>query len=103
MSCAGVQAVDIRHWTFGWAMTEGASTMAAAATTPPAVAMNRRRSVILRAFSSCDQLVVRALGDLVPRADQRLELREGRVDLPGHGTPLRLVPDDLDGELLQIA
>jgi hypothetical protein len=41
--------VDIRHWTFGCAMTLGASTMAAAAaaaTTPPAVAMNLRRSVI---------------------------------------------------------
>jgi hypothetical protein len=39
----------MRHWTFGWAMTLGASTMAAAATaaiTPLAVAMNLRRSVI---------------------------------------------------------
>jgi hypothetical protein len=41
--------VDIRHWTFGWAMTLGASTMAAAATAaiaPPAFTMNLRRSVV---------------------------------------------------------
>ena len=31
-SSAGVQAVDIRHWIFGCAMTLGASTMAPAAT-----------------------------------------------------------------------
>ena len=39
-------AVDIRHWTFGWAMTLGASTTAAApaaASAPPAFTMNRRR------------------------------------------------------------
>src|SRR5215831_11676847 len=44
-----VQAVDIRHWTFGCAMTLGASTMAAAATVATArlaFARNRRRSVI---------------------------------------------------------
>ena len=44
-----VQVVDIRHWTFCWAMTWGASVMAAAAATataPPAFAMNLRRSVI---------------------------------------------------------
>jgi hypothetical protein len=37
----------MRHWIFGCAMTLGASTMAAAAaaTTPPAVEMNLRRSV----------------------------------------------------------
>src|SRR6266496_4362976 len=49
-SSAGVQVVDIRHWIFGWAMTYGASTMvaaAAAAITPPAFAMNRRRSLIM--------------------------------------------------------
>ena len=46
-SSRGCQAVDIRHWTFGWAMTFGASTMAAAATAaiaPLAFAMNLRRS-----------------------------------------------------------
>jgi hypothetical protein len=48
-SSAAVQAVDICHWTFGCAMTLGASTKAAAATvatTPLAFAMNLRRSVI---------------------------------------------------------
>jgi hypothetical protein len=47
-SSAGVQVVDIRHCTFGWAITPGAFTMApaAAAITPPADAMNLRRSVI---------------------------------------------------------
>ncbi|MBI1727468.1 MAG: hypothetical protein HYR50_09370 [Candidatus Rokubacteria bacterium] len=42
--------MGIRHWTFGCAMTLGASMMAAAAAaaiTPPAVAMNLRRSVIM--------------------------------------------------------
>jgi hypothetical protein len=50
MSVPGVQAVDIRHWTFGWAITLGASMMAAAAAaaiTPPAFAMNLRRSEIM--------------------------------------------------------
>ncbi len=50
MSSAGGQVVDIRHWTFGCAMTWGASTMAAAAAaaiTPPAFAMNLRRSLIM--------------------------------------------------------
>src|SRR6266700_6623567 len=49
-SSAGVQVVDIRHWIFGWAMTLGASTIAAAAAaaiTPPAFAMNLRRSLIM--------------------------------------------------------
>src|SRR6266567_3389196 len=49
-SSAGVQVVDIRHWIFGCAMTQGASTMAAAAAaaiTPPAFAMNLRRSLIM--------------------------------------------------------
>ena len=31
---AGVQVVGIRHWTFGWAMTFGASTTAAAPRPP---------------------------------------------------------------------
>ena len=51
MSSAGVQAVDIRHWTFGCAMTWGASARAAAAvaaTMPPAFTMNLRRSVVMR-------------------------------------------------------
>jgi hypothetical protein len=48
MSSAGVHGVDMRHWTFGCAMTFGAAVMvvaAAAATRPPALAMNLRRSV----------------------------------------------------------
>ena len=51
MSSAGVQVVDMRHWTFGCAMTLGASTMAAAAAAaiaPLAVARNLRRSVVTR-------------------------------------------------------
>ena len=50
MSSDGANAVDIRHWTFGWAMTLGAWTTAAApaaASTPPAFTMNRRRSMWL--------------------------------------------------------
>ena len=49
MSNTAVKAVDIRHWTFGCAMTLGASTIAAAAaaaSAPLAVAMNLRRSVV---------------------------------------------------------
>src|SRR6185369_16949099 len=48
MSSCGGQAVDIRHWTLGWAMTAGASAMTAAATAaaPPAFARNLRRSSI---------------------------------------------------------
>src|SRR5262245_59368322 len=46
----GVQAVDSRHWTFGWAMTLGASTVVAAATaaaTPLAFLRNLRRSIMI--------------------------------------------------------
>jgi hypothetical protein len=48
-SSAWVQVVDIRHCTFGWATTLGASVMAAAATAaiaPLAFTRNLRRSVI---------------------------------------------------------
>src|SRR6266536_298650 len=106
MSNAAVKAVDIRHWTFGWAMTLGASTMAAeaaAATTPPAVAMNLRRSVITLPSSHCHELMVGAFGHVVPRAHQRLELREGCVHLPGHGSLLGFFPDDLRRQLLEVA
>src|SRR5438445_7618525 len=88
MSFAGVQAVDIRHWIFGWAMTLGAWTMAPVATAaiaPLAVAMNLRRSVITLASSHRHQLMVSAFGDVGPGAHQRLELREGGMHLPGHG------------------
>src|SRR6266542_2387923 len=106
MSNAAVKAVDIRHWTCGWAMTLGASTMAAeaaAATTPPAVAMNLRRSVITLPSSHCHELMVGAFGHVVPRAHQRLELREGCVHLPGHGSLLGFFPDDLRRQLPEIA
>src|SRR5262249_22217455 len=46
---AGGQAVDIRHWTFGCAMTFGASAIviaAAAATARVVFLRNRRRAVI---------------------------------------------------------
>src|SRR5262245_27943998 len=51
-----VQAVDIRHWTVGRAMTLGASTMAAVATAdiqPLALARNLRRSVITVSHEGC--------------------------------------------------
>src|SRR5438876_2488241 len=99
------QAVDIRHWIFGWAMTLGAWTMAPVATAaiaPLAVAMNLRRSVITLASSHRHQLVVSAFGDVVPGAHQRLELCEGGMHLPGHGGLLGLLPDDLGCQLLEI-
>src|SRR2546426_1417615 len=99
------QVVDMRHWTFGWAMTLGAWMMAPVATAaiaPLAVAMNLRRSVITLASSYRHELVVSAFGDVVPGAHQRLELREGRVHLPGHGGLLGLLPDDLRRQLLEI-
>src|SRR6185295_12667425 len=104
-SRAGGQAVDIRHWTFGCAMTLGASTMAAAvaASTPPAVAMNLRRWDITLPSSYPDELVVGAFRNVVPGAHQRLELCERRVHLAGHGGLLGLLPDDLGRQLLEIA
>ena len=69
-SSAGVQVVDIRHWTFGCAITWG-TLMIVAATIPLAVAMNRRRSVISVPSSRRDELMVSAFGDVVPR-DQRV-------------------------------
>src|SRR4030095_3703803 len=86
--------VDMRHWIFGCAMTFGASTTAAApaaASILPAFTMNLRRSLITRS-SSPDVLLVGALGDLIPRADQALESREGGVHLPSHRGLLRLCP-----------
>src|SRR6266567_7567574 len=104
-SSAGVQVVDIRHWTFGCAMTLGASTMAAAATAaiaPLAFAMNLRRSVPTPPSSPRDELMIGAFRDVVPRTHQRLELREGRVHLPGHRGLLGLFPDHLGRQLLEI-
>src|SRR5215813_2751081 len=87
-------------------MTWGASTMAAvaaAAITPPADAMNLRRSVVTLFSSRLDELMVGPFRDAVPRAHEGLELRERRVDLPRHGGLLRLLPDDVCGQLLEIA
>src|SRR6185295_4227373 len=103
MSLAAVHAVDIRHCTFGCAMTRGALAMTAAPTAaaPAALIRNRRRSGI--AGLHRDVLMERALGDVVPRAHQRLELRERRVNLPGQRTLLGLLADDLRRQLPQIA
>ena len=40
---------------------------------------------------------------MVPGCKQRLELREGRVNLPGHGALLGFFLDHLARELLEIA
>jgi len=47
-SCGG-QAVDRRHWNFGWAITFGASaiTVAAAAVAALACTMNPRRPMTI--------------------------------------------------------
>jgi hypothetical protein len=42
--------------------------------------------------SPSDELVVRAFSNVVPGADQRLKLRERRVDLPGHGGSSQILP-----------
>jgi hypothetical protein len=41
------------------------------------------------------ELMVGALGDVIPWADKRLELRERCVDLPSHRSLLGLFSDDL--------
>src|SRR4030095_4908034 len=69
MSSALGKAVGIRHWTFGCAMTLGASTMAASATvatTPLAFAMNLRRSII--AFSSPSSRWTLRRQDAIPQS-----------------------------------
>ena len=60
-------------------------------------------SAVTSPFSPRHELVVGTLGDAIPRAYQRLELRERRVHLPGHGGFLRLFPDNLAGQLLEVA
>src|SRR5215470_9321662 len=103
MSNTAVKVVDIRHWTFGCAMMSGAlATAATPASAPLAFARNLRRSIIRSLFSCSDELVVGAFGDVVPGPHQGLELREGRVDLPGHGRLLGFFLDDLGGQLLEI-
>src|SRR5262252_7762756 len=106
------QVVDMRHWNLGCAMTFGASTSAAAviaASVPLAVTRNLRRSVVTWASSlnvvasPRHELVIGALGHVVPGADQRLEFRVGGVHLPGHGRLLRFLLDNVDRELLEVA
>src|SRR5581483_5929093 len=54
------------------------------------------------ATSARDQLMVGALGHVVPGPDQRLEPRERRVDLAGHGGLLGFFPDHLGGQLPEV-
>src|SRR5262244_2076377 len=87
-------------------MTLGASTMAAAvavARAPLAVTRNRRRSVVTLASSARRELMVGAFGHVIPWAHQRLELRERGVDLAGHRGLLRLLPNDVAGQPLEVA
>src|SRR5262245_10807708 len=49
------------------------------------------------------ELMVRAFRYVIPRAHQRLDLREGRVDLPSHRRLLGLLLDNLDRELFEVA
>src|SRR5262245_3355035 len=101
-----VHAVDMRHWIFGWAMTLGASTIlvvAAAASAPPVLTRNLRRSVTTCCSLSSHVLLIRTLGDVVPRAHEALELRERGVHLSSHRAPLRLCPHLLDRQLPQVA
>src|SRR5512138_2258146 len=96
----------MRHWTFGWAMTFGASTIVAAATAvaaPLADTRNRRRSVVIVPSSPRHELMVGAFSHVVPRTDQGLEFRVGSVHLAGHRRLLRFFLDDLGRELLEIA
>src|SRR5262245_7675140 len=102
-SSVGGNTVAIRHWIFGWAMTFGASTIAATPSAPPALTRNVRRPVTALSASRRDELMVGALGDVIPRAHQRLELRERRVDLLRQRRLLRLFLDDFGAQLLEIA
>src|SRR5215470_13896640 len=61
---AGGHVVDIRHWTFGWAMTFGAvmsGVAAAAAIAPPTFVRNRRRSLVMLAPRREDGRTKRAI------------------------------------------
>src|SRR5262249_8860227 len=49
------------------------------------------------------ELMVRAFRNVVPRAHQRLELREGRVDLPSHPRLLGFFPENRGRQFPQIA
>ena len=69
----------------------------------PAGVLNFRGATRTGASLSGHELMVCAFRDVVPRADERLELRERRVDLSGHGALLGLFPDDVGRQLLEIA
>src|SRR5690242_20234862 len=104
MSSWGGQAVDRRHCTRGCAMTAGASASAivARAAVLPAVARNLRRgSIPSPCCLALEELMVGALGDLIPRPQLRLDPREGCADLPGHRALLGLLADDVDGQPAQ--
>src|SRR5207245_9322851 len=49
------------------------------------------------------ELMVCAFRNVIPSADQRLELRERRVHLPGHGGLFGFFLDALGCDLLEIA
>src|SRR5262245_3425519 len=86
-------------------MTLGASTMpdpATAAITPLAVTMNLRRSVVTLP-SPCHELLIGPFGHVIPGADQRLELRERRVDLSRHGRLLGFLSQNLALETAEVA
>src|SRR5262245_48891469 len=87
-------------------MTLGASTMpdlATAAITPLAVTMNLRRSVVIAPSSPRHELVIGTLGHVVPRANERPELHERRMDFSRHGGFLGLFLHNLRRNLLQVA
>src|SRR5215468_7971299 len=61
---------------------------------PPPVQLDELASFVITPPLHRHELMVGTLGDVVPRPHQRLELREGRVHLPGHERFLRLLADD---------
>src|SRR5262249_14593756 len=93
--CPGLNAVDILHWTFGCAMTFGASMIVAAATVataPLAFAMNLRRPVIT--FSSLGGEPI-LLNNLIRPQQQRRRDRQAErlrgVEVDDHVKPYRLL------------
>src|SRR5262250_1066528 len=90
-------------WAAPWSRSSAFVHAVAVARAPPAVTINRRRSVVTLPSSSRDELLVGAFGDMVPRAHQRLEFRERRVDLLRHRRLLGCLLDDLGGDLPELA
>src|SRR5262245_16036418 len=84
-------------------MTPGGSRVAVdatAASAPLAVLMQLRRP-LSAPLSPLDELRVRALGDVIPGADHRLELCVRCVHLPVHRRLLGFFPDNVSGDLLE--